>query len=137
MDASFDGADGTPLNGVRTYKTVGAALRAPLSEGTGEASPYTVLVRNGRYHEKLAITRPFTALIGESRDGTVLTYDAAAGVAAPGGAPTARAAASRCASSPPTSGPSASRSRTPSTTRRTRPSPIPTRPGSATRRRWR
>jgi pectinesterase len=44
-----------------------------------------VLVRNGRYHEKLTIERPRVTLLGESRDGTVLTFDATAGQQSPGG----------------------------------------------------
>src|SRR5207237_7390126 len=64
-----------------TFPTIGAALAAL------PATPQraVVFVHDGRYHEKLSIDRPRVTLLGESRDGTVLTYDAAAGMPAPNG----------------------------------------------------
>jgi pectinesterase len=44
-----------------------------------------ILLRNGRYREKLTIDRPYLTLRGESRDRTVLTYDAAADTPTPTG----------------------------------------------------
>lgn len=81
VDAAHRGTEGGRTGGVPTWRTIGAALAAAPA---GDA-PYRVLVRNGRYHEKLSVTRPNVHLTGESRDGAVLTYDAAAGHAAPGG----------------------------------------------------
>lgn len=82
VDASYAGADGARVAGTPTYRTIGAALARAPEAGT---APYRVLVRKGRYYEKLSVDRPNVALIGESRQGTVLTYDAAAGHPAPGG----------------------------------------------------
>src|SRR5205085_8536543 len=44
-----------------------------------------VFVRNGRYREKLTIDRPRVTLRGETRDGAVLTFDAASDTPTPTG----------------------------------------------------
>ncbi|MFL5582735.1 MAG: pectinesterase family protein, partial [Gemmatimonadaceae bacterium] len=89
VDARYAGADGAPVDGVPTYHTIGAALaglgdpnRAGVYHGAGRA---VVFLKNGRYHEKLTIERPRVTLLGESRDGAVITFDAAAGMPSPGG----------------------------------------------------
>ena len=83
VDASHRGADGSMVSGVRTYRTLGAALGAAPEDTTR----HTIFLRNGRYREKLTISRPNISLIGESRDGTVLTYDAIADTPSPEGVP--------------------------------------------------
>ena len=80
VDARHPGVDGTLVEGTRVYRTIGAALAAAT-----DTTRYSIFIRNGRYREKLTIDRPNVALIGESRDGTVLTFDAAADTKAPGG----------------------------------------------------
>ncbi len=82
VDAKYTGPNGAIVNGVPTYRTIGAALEAIPQNGIGRT---TIFVKNGRYREKLTVERPFITLRGESRDGTVLTYDAAAGQPSPGG----------------------------------------------------
>jgi pectinesterase len=89
VDARFTGTDGDEVNGVRTWRTIGAAIaglgepgRAGVFHGAGRA---VVLVRNGRYRERLTIERPRLTLRGESRDSTIVTYDAAAGLPSPEG----------------------------------------------------
>jgi len=44
-----------------------------------------ILLKNGRYREKLTVDRPYLTIVGESRDGAVLTYDAVADTPNPGG----------------------------------------------------
>jgi len=44
-----------------------------------------IFIRKGRYHEKLTVDRPRITLLGENRDSTVITYDAAADTPSPGG----------------------------------------------------
>ncbi|HKG91264.1 MAG TPA: pectinesterase family protein [Gemmatimonadaceae bacterium] len=87
VDARHTGAEGALVSGVPTFRTIGAALAAaPAAEG-GEGRPqHVIYVRNGRYREKLSVSRPNVTLRGESRDGTVLTYDDAADTPKPGGA---------------------------------------------------
>jgi pectinesterase len=86
VSARYEGPDGEMQHdSARWYRTLGAALAdAPMQPG-GE--PYVILLRAGRYREKLSVTAPNVHLIGEGRDGTVLTYDAAAGHRSPGGWP--------------------------------------------------
>jgi pectinesterase len=82
VDASFRGTDGDSSAGAPTFHTLGAALTALPPNGVGRA---TILMKKGRYHEKLTIDRPYVTLIGEGRDSTVLTYAAAADTPNPGG----------------------------------------------------
>ncbi len=82
VDAHFGGAEGDSASGTPTFRTLGAALTALPPNGIGRAA---IFIRNGRYHEKLTIDRPYVTLIGEDRDNTVLTYDAAADTPSPGG----------------------------------------------------
>lgn len=82
VNASYAGASGRLVDGVRRYRTVGAAIAdAP----TESVAAYNIFIANGRYREKLTVTRPGISLIGEQRDSTVLTYDAAADTPNPEG----------------------------------------------------
>jgi len=82
VDARFTGRDGEMVASEPTYRTLGAALdAAPDSSPT----PFVVFIRNGRYHEKLSVSKPNITLRGESRNGTVLTYDANADAPDPDG----------------------------------------------------
>jgi len=74
VDAHYAGVDGAVVGGVPTYHTLGAALdAAPAFART----PWRIHLRDGRYHEKLTIYKPFITLVGTSRDSTIITYDAA------------------------------------------------------------
>src|SRR3954466_9540249 len=82
VDAKFGGKEGDSISGTPQYRSLGAALTGLTANG----GPRTIIfIRNGRYHEKLTIDRPRITIVGESREGTVLTYDAAADTPAPGG----------------------------------------------------
>ena len=82
VDDDYAGEAGAEADGVRLFATVTAALAAAPADRDG---PYRVLVRNGRYHEKLVVAAPDVHLVGEGRDRTVLTYDDAAGTLGPDG----------------------------------------------------
>ena len=83
VDGRFQGTPGTPdATGVPTYRTVGDALTGQAVNGGARVVIY---IRNGRYREKLTIDRPRVTLRGESRDGVVITFDAASDTPAPGG----------------------------------------------------
>ncbi|MGZ8378925.1 MAG: pectinesterase family protein [Gemmatirosa sp.] len=82
VDARFAGTEGDSVAGAPVYRTLGAALDGLPVNGAQRA---TVLIRTGRYREKLTIDRPRVTLVGEHRDSTVLTYDAAAGHRTPTG----------------------------------------------------
>jgi pectinesterase len=82
VDAAYRGPEGARVDGARRYHTIAAALAdAPLDP----ALTYVVFVKAGRYHEKLSVDRPHVTLLGEDRDRTVITFDAAADTPAPGG----------------------------------------------------
>lgn len=60
-------------DGTGDFKTIKEALN---SIPNGNATRQVIYIRNGLYHEKIAIpsNKPFVSFIGESRDGTILTY---------------------------------------------------------------
>lgn len=84
VDARYTGPEGAEVDGARMYRSIGRALEDVPQTNT---EPYLIFIRKGRYYEKLSIEKPNVHLIGESRDSTILTYDAAAGKRSPGGWP--------------------------------------------------
>lgn len=82
VDGAYRGEPGARVDGTPTFTTIGQALAAAPPTPTG---PHVIFVRGGRYYEKLSVDKPNIVLVGESRDATVLTYDAAAGLPRPGG----------------------------------------------------
>ncbi|HEY2164412.1 MAG TPA: glycosyl hydrolase family 28 protein, partial [Gemmatimonadaceae bacterium] len=82
VDARFRGTDGDSASGTPTFRTLGAALTALPPNGVGRAA---IFMKSGRYHEKLTIDRPYVSVVVESRDSTILSYDAAADTPNPGG----------------------------------------------------
>jgi Pectin methylesterase len=75
VDAAYRGADGAKLDGVSVYRSLGAALAAAPAAAR---APVIISIRDGRYREKLSVDKPFITLVGDSRDRTIITYDAAA-----------------------------------------------------------
>ncbi len=57
-------------------------IQHALDLAPNDHSPYTILINNGCYQEKLHITRPNTHLVGESKENTVICYTAANGLLA-------------------------------------------------------
>jgi polygalacturonase len=82
VDARFTGSEGDVSSGAPMFRSIGSALTALPANGAARA---VVFIRNGRYHEKLTVDRPRVTLLGESRDGAVLTFDAAADTPTPTG----------------------------------------------------
>jgi polygalacturonase len=82
VDAKYSGPSGSSFAGIPHFRSIGAALTALPPNGIGRV---VIFIRDGRYHEKLTIDRPFVTLLGEDRDKAVLTYDAAADTPSPGG----------------------------------------------------
>ncbi|MBF6025287.1 pectinesterase family protein [Lysobacter niastensis] len=70
--------------GVPVHATVAAAIASAPVQGN---TPFRILIARGRWHEKLVVDRPHVQLIGEDRTGSVLGFDAAAGMARPDGEP--------------------------------------------------
>ena len=82
VDSRFPGRAGDRIDGSPTYRTITAALDAAPD---ASPRPHVIFIRNGRYHEKLSVDKAHITLLGESRDSTVLTYDASADTPQPGG----------------------------------------------------
>lgn len=74
VDAAHRGVAGAGQP--RTYRTVAAALAAAPRRSP---TPHVILIRKGRYYEKLSVEKANIEFRGEHRDSTILTYDAAAG----------------------------------------------------------
>ena len=70
-------------SGMPTFDSIGAAL----ASAPGDGKPFRIRIAPGRWREKLVIDRPNVHLIGDDRARSVLSFDAAAGMARPGGEP--------------------------------------------------
>ncbi|MBS1207859.1 MAG: Pectinesterase [Proteobacteria bacterium] len=81
VDPRFTGKAGSPVAGIPTFKSIQEAIdAAPVF-----ASAWQILLRKGRYVEKLNITKSGLQLIGEDRDQTLISFDAYAGQVKPTG----------------------------------------------------
>lgn len=85
VDAGHVGASGELQGGVPRFRTLEQALSAAPGDS---ASPWRIAMRPGRYREKLEITKPNIHLVGDSRAGCVITFDAYSGQTRPTGAGT-------------------------------------------------
>ncbi len=74
VNKNFRGQNGDLLGAYRTYTTLQAALEAVPKNNT---EAHRIFLKNGFYHEKLTIDKPFVQLLGESQDATILSFDAA------------------------------------------------------------
>ncbi len=89
-DESFDAVvvrgrnDEALARGAPAFNSVQAAIAQAPADGI---RPFRILVTRGRWHEKLVVDKPFVHLVGEDRDGSVLTHDTAAGQRRPDGEP--------------------------------------------------
>ncbi len=57
-------------------------IQQALNLAPNDNSPFTILIRSGRYQEKLHITRPNTHLVGTAKESTTICYTAANGLLA-------------------------------------------------------
>lgn len=82
--AGFDAVVASDAGGgdAPVFGSVQAALDAAPRDGR---RPYRIRIGRGVWREKLVIDKPNIHLIGEDRAGSVLSYDAAAGMARPDG----------------------------------------------------
>lgn len=81
VDAGFTGKPGSLVDGKPVFRSIAEALE-------DAASGSQILIRAGRYEEKLNIFQSGIHLIGEDRDRTILSFAAYAGQTRPGGAGT-------------------------------------------------
>lgn len=76
VDPAYPGSIGTGVDGITRYRTLQQALDAAPDDAS---VPWLIALRNGRYREKLEVTKPNIHLTGENRAQTVITFDAYAG----------------------------------------------------------
>lgn len=69
-------------DGSGSHATLAAAIADAPDDGR---APYRILVGRGLWREKLVIDKPNLHLLGEDRQGSVIDFDAAAGMARPDG----------------------------------------------------
>jgi len=68
--------------GAPVFASLGAALAAAPASGM---RPWRIRIGVGRWHEKVVIDKPFVHLIGDDRERSILSFDAAAGQHRPDG----------------------------------------------------
>ncbi|MBN1895885.1 pectinesterase A [bacterium] len=84
VDGGYTSRPGALVDGKPVYRTIGEALQTVPACREGS---FIIFIRKGIYHEKISIDANSIHLIGEDRDSTVITFDAAAGAPAPDGKP--------------------------------------------------
>lgn len=82
VSAGYKGHPGDTVDGVPTFATITEALNI-IPEFN--ASPFRIFIWKGRYFEKLSIDKTNVHFIGESRDQTIITFDACGDTPAPEG----------------------------------------------------
>ena len=80
--AGYSGTPGTVVNGSPTFATIGEALTS-ISEVNHQ--PFIIYIRKGQYYEKLNIKKANIYLLGETRDETIISYDATGDTPGPNG----------------------------------------------------
>ena len=80
VDSNYSGNDGDTVEGIKTYKTISAAVNAV---STKNEERVVIFVKNGIYKEKTIVQSPYISIIGEDSENTVWTYDAANGTINP------------------------------------------------------
>ncbi|HNW60115.1 MAG TPA: pectinesterase family protein [bacterium] len=81
VDVRFSGQPGAVFNGRPHFATIGQALAA----APAGAAPYRLFVRQGRYYERVTVTRPNLIIQGGGREETLLTFDACSDTRNPAG----------------------------------------------------
>ncbi|MGG1555150.1 pectinesterase family protein [Paenibacillus ferrarius] len=84
VNASGESPFGTPIiatpahslivaqDGTGDFSTIQAAVNAISASNTVRT---VIFIKDGEYYEKVNVNKPNVSLVGESRDGTVITYD--------------------------------------------------------------
>ncbi len=84
VDYGYSGRAGALVNGKSVFRTIGEALRAAAGK---DESAIVIVIKRGVYREKLSVDLADVHFLGEDRDGTVITWDDAAGSKGPDGKP--------------------------------------------------
>lgn len=85
VDLNHTGADGDLVSGQKTFKSIKSALQFLVNQNYDSNIVKVLYIAEGVYREKITITVPNVIFIGENRDLTVITYNAASGTEQPNG----------------------------------------------------
>jgi pectinesterase len=80
--AWYSGPPGAVIDGAPTYATIGEVLS---TVPKGNTVPFMIYIRRGRYHEKLSVDKANVYFLGESRDETIIRFDASGDTPDPDG----------------------------------------------------
>ncbi|MCR5350414.1 MAG: InlB B-repeat-containing protein, partial [Acholeplasmatales bacterium] len=83
VDCESNSTDGTKVNGVETFTTLTAAIDYLEACKFADDVIKVIYVSDGTYTEKLNTQLPNLHLVGESRDGTVISYSAVESTVSP------------------------------------------------------
>jgi len=84
VDGRYSGEAGALMNEKSTYPTIGEALRSIKGD---HDTRFVILIRKGIYREKLSVDISHVHLLGEDRDGTIISWNATADSRGPDGNP--------------------------------------------------
>lgn len=82
--AGYIGTPGAMIDGAPAFAAVGQALAAVPEVNK---NPFIIYIRKGCYYEKLSVDKANVHFLGESRDETIIRYDATGDTPNPDGEP--------------------------------------------------
>lgn len=82
VNAGYSGKPGTIIDGSPTFATIGEALTTVPEENN---KPFIIYIRKGQYYEKLNVRKANVCFLGESREETIITFDASGDTPGPNG----------------------------------------------------
>lgn len=85
IDKTFEDTIGSEISGIPTFNTFKSALQYLDNQSLTDEIEKIIFVHAGTYTEKIIVNIPNITLIGEDKNTTKLTYDAASGMERPEG----------------------------------------------------
>jgi pectinesterase len=82
VDSRLAVTDYSERYGCKVFPTIQSALDETPSDA---GAAFVILIKNGRYHEKLTVDKPYITFLGENREHTVITCDIASDTRRPDG----------------------------------------------------
>lgn len=85
VDGNYSGMIGEGIENAHRFTTIKQAFQHLANLGLPSSVEKIVYVKAGTYYEKVVLTVPNVTLIGDGREQTIITYDAASGLESPSG----------------------------------------------------
>ncbi|MGD8782455.1 MAG: pectinesterase family protein [Ignavibacteria bacterium] len=80
VSAEYSNPSLSKIDGIPAFANIAGALAA-VPDNNSE--PFIIFIRNGRYYEKLNVDKPHVHFLGENKERTIITFDAAGGTLDP------------------------------------------------------